>query len=243
MAENTILLLVGRDDWQKDEALNLALHNRLKENRIEIVWEDPAGKVIHALRKAEKKIPFISKKIKNLNLRITQVLYGLFHPSYFSYLYKRKGISILARCELLKKTIRKQSIGARVVILSRSSGGRVSSLIADQLGIKQIICIGYPFKHPNYHDEPERYEHLAHLQTPMLIIQGVNDEYGGLEIQNNYRLSDKIQVVFFNTNHNFDIDRAAVDELVDLIESYMGLCKKYNKEDAADAPKAREADY
>ena len=55
MRENTRLLLVGRDDWQKDEALNLALLQQLKNNRIEIIWEDPAAPVIHFFRKIEQK--------------------------------------------------------------------------------------------------------------------------------------------------------------------------------------------
>ena len=63
MTKNNILLLVGRDDWQKDEALNLALLNKLRTNNIEVVWEDPAAEVIHSLRKIESKFGIISKRI------------------------------------------------------------------------------------------------------------------------------------------------------------------------------------
>jgi hypothetical protein len=226
VTKNNILLLVGRDDWQKDEALNLALLNKLRTNNIEVVWEDPSADVIHFLRKIESKIGIFPKRIRKFNLRIVQILYGLLNPSYLVYLYKRKSNSVLSRCESLAITICKRGIAAQTIILSRSSGGRVSSLIADQLGIKHVVCLGYPFKHPDHGDEPERYAHLAQLKTPMLIIQGVDDEYGGLEIEHKYVLSEKIEVSFLNTNHNFDISDAMAHNIVELIERVTGLSKK-----------------
>ena len=96
MTKNNILLLVGRDDWQKDEELNLALLNKLRTNNIEVVWEDPAAEVIHSLRKFESKFGFISKKIRKFNLRMVQILYGLLNPSYLVYLYKRKNNDVLS---------------------------------------------------------------------------------------------------------------------------------------------------
>ncbi len=226
VTKNNILLLVGRDDWQKDEALNLALLNKLRANNVEVLWEDQAAEVIHFLRKIESKISILPKRMRKLNLRIVQILYGLLNPSYLVYLYKRKGNDVLSRCESLANTICKRGIAAQTIILSRSSGGRVSSLIADELGIKHVVCLGYPFKHPDHGDEPERYAHLAQLKTPMLIIQGVDDEYGGLEIEDKYVLSEKIEVSFLNTNHNFDISDAMAHEIVELIERVTGLSKK-----------------
>ena len=145
MRENTRLLLVGRDDWQKDEALNLALLQQLKNNCIEIIWEDPAAPVIYFFRKIEQKCKIFSPRIKKCHLRLIQIVYGLLHPSYFVYLYKRKNNSVAFRCESLKKTIRKHGGAKRTIVLARSSGGRVASLIADELNLKQIVCLGYPF--------------------------------------------------------------------------------------------------
>ncbi|MDR3370404.1 alpha/beta family hydrolase [Rhodoferax sp.] len=217
MTKNNVLLLVGRDDWQKDEALNLTLLSRLRKNNVEIIWEDPAAEVIYFLHKVEKKLIFLPKFIKQFNLRIVQILFCLLHPSYLIYLYKRKNKSILSRCESLKKIICKRGIAARTIVLSRSSGGRVSSLIADELGLKHIVCLGYPFKHPDQGDEPARYSHLAHLRTPMLIFQGIHDEYGGLEIENKYVLSDKVKLFFLNTNHNFNINETIAHDIVEII--------------------------
>ncbi|MFM4678174.1 alpha/beta family hydrolase [Aeromonas media] len=226
MTKTPILLLVGRDDWQRDEALNQALLTRLRENNVDIRWEDPAAGFIFSFRKWVKRLRLLPKRLERLHLRAAQVLYGILHPSYFSYLYHRKDNAVLSRCDFLKKTISSQGIAERVIVLARSSGGRVSSLIADELGFKKIICLGYPFKHPDSQDEPERYQHLANLQTPMLIIQGVHDEYGGLGIEDHYPLSENIQISYFDTNHNFTIDDATITRLVDAIEKYSGLVKR-----------------
>lgn len=207
------LLLVGRDNWQKDEALNQKLLTRLRKP-IEIYWEDPAGAVIYRLRQLEQKISGLPKGVKTFNLRIVQLFYALLHPSYFSYLFRRKKQAIESRCNYLEQRIRELGIADCVTVLSRSSGGRVSSLIADKMALKQIICLGYPFKHPEQPDEPERYLHLSTLNTPMLIIQGAQDEYGGLGVPERYVLSPRVELSFFDTDHNFNIDDHTADSIV-----------------------------
>ncbi|MFZ2989906.1 alpha/beta family hydrolase [Ideonella sp.] len=218
-----ILLFVGRDDWQKDEALNAVLFEKLKENDVEILWEDPAAEFIQSLKNIEQGLGFLPAIFRRINLRLAQVIFGLRHPSYFIYLRGRRNGSVQSRCESLKKTIRDRGVAARTIVISRSSGGRVASLIADQMGLKQLVCLGYPFRRPGHGDEPERYSHLASLQTPMLIIQGKHDAYGGLGIEQEYVFSDKIECVFIDTDHNFDLTEAMAHELVELIENATGL--------------------
>lgn len=226
MRENNRLLLVGRDDWQKDEALNLALLQQLKNNRIEIIWEDPAAQMIHFFRKLEQKCKILSPRIKKCHLRLIQIVYGVLHPSYFVYLYKRKNNSVAFRCESLKKIIRKHGGATRTIVLARSSGGRVASLIADELNLKQIVCLGYPFKHPEQDDDPARYTHLATMKTPMLIIQGIHDEYGGIEIKTHYELSNNITLLFLNTDHNFTMDDIMAKDIVKHIECVLGVTQQ-----------------
>ena len=216
------LLLVGRDNWQKDEALNQKLLTRLRKTPIEIYWEDPAGAVIYQLRQLEQKISVLPAWIKTFNLRIVQLFYALLHPSYFSYLFRRKKQAIESRCNYLEQRIRELGIADCVTVLSRSSGGRVSSLIADKMALKQIICLGYPFKHPEQPDEPERYLHLSAINTPMLIIQGAQDEYGGLDVPKRYMLSPRVELSFFETDHNFNIDDQTADSIVEKIISMIG---------------------
>jgi len=213
------LLLVGRDNWQKDEALNQKLLTRLRKTPIEIYWEDPAGAAIYRLRQFEHKITGIPKWVKTFNLRVVQLCYALLHPSYFSYLFRRKKQAIESRCNYLEQRILELGIADCVTVLSRSSGGRVSSLIADKMALKQIICLGYPFKNPQQPDEPERYLHLSAINTPMIIIQGAQDEYGGLDVPERYMLSPRVELSFVDTDHNFNIDDQTADSIVEKIIS------------------------
>ncbi len=201
-----IVLLIGRDNWQMDDSLNHILLKNFKKNNLKIIWEDPAGKLIYKLRRIENKINWLPNICKRINLRFTQILFGIFKWDYFIYLKNQKNHSIELRSEKLKKAILKLGENKEIIILSRSSGGRISSLIADELNIKHLICISYPFKNPEMEIEPSRYLHLEKLQTNTLIIQGVNDEYGGIEITEKYIFSPKIKLLFVEGDHEFKIN-------------------------------------
>lgn len=84
-----------------------------------------------------------------------------------------------------------------LVIGGKSMGGRVASMIADELyasgTIVGLLCLGYPF-HPPAKPTQLRTKHLADLKTPTLIVQGTRDEFGTLEEVPNYELSDRIEL-------------------------------------------------
>jgi predicted alpha/beta-hydrolase family hydrolase len=71
--------------------------------------------------------------------------------------------------------------GTKLLIGGKSMGGRVASLVADELyGEKRIaglVCLGYPF-HPPGKPEALRTGHLEHLRCPALIVQGGRDPFG-----------------------------------------------------------------
>jgi uncharacterized protein len=71
--------------------------------------------------------------------------------------------------------------GAPLVIGGKSMGGRVASLVADELHaagrIAGLVCLGYPF-HPPKRPQELRTRHLAGLACPALIVQGERDPFG-----------------------------------------------------------------
>jgi predicted alpha/beta-hydrolase family hydrolase len=79
-----------------------------------------------------------------------------------------------------------------VVIGGKSMGGRIASLIADEVSAAGLICLGYPF-HPVGKPEKLRTEHLANIQTPTLVVQGERDNFGKREEVKGYELSKNIQ--------------------------------------------------
>ena len=84
----------------------------------------------------------------------------------------------------------------RLIIGGKSMGGRVASLVADELFaaglIDGLVCLGYPF-HPPGKPENLRTVHLETLLCPALIIQGERDPFGARAEVEGYRLSDKIE--------------------------------------------------
>ncbi len=80
-----------------------------------------------------------------------------------------------------------------VAVGGKSMGGRMASMVADELGAAGLVCLGYPF-HPPGRPERTRVAHLKALQTPALIVQGTRDPFGGREDVAGYTLSTSIVV-------------------------------------------------
>jgi uncharacterized protein len=87
-----------------------------------------------------------------------------------------------------------------LIIGGKSMGGRVASMIADELftldRIAGLLCVGYPF-HPIGKPEKLRIEHLKNLQTPTLICQGTRDLFGSKDEVSAYELPSAIQMSWF----------------------------------------------
>ena len=100
-----------------------------------------------------------------------------------------------------------------LVIGGKSMGGRVASLLVDELaasdGVRGCICLGYPF-HPPGRPLQLRTEHLAALQTPTLILQGERDSFGRREEVETYSLSPQMQLGWIPSgDHSFKPTRSS----------------------------------
>jgi predicted alpha/beta-hydrolase family hydrolase len=94
------------------------------------------------------------------------------------------------------KELRAQSPpGQSLIIGGKSLGGRVASLVADELfksqQIRGLVCLGYPF-HPPGKPESLRTAHLENLRCPTMIVQGERDPFGARAEVESYRLSPVI---------------------------------------------------
>jgi len=90
------------------------------------------------------------------------------------------------------RSVRQQTAG-RLAIGGKSMGGRMASLLADDLGVDALVCLGYPFYAVGKPEKP-RVAHLADLRTPTLIIQGERDALGDRETVADYSLSPEIRL-------------------------------------------------
>jgi len=99
--------------------------------------------------------------------------------------------------------------GDRLVIGGKSMGGRIASMIADEVGAAGLICLGYPF-HPPGDANRLRTKHLEKLRTPALILQGTRDSFGRPEEVAKYKLSPKIRVAWIEDgDHSFKPRKAS----------------------------------
>lgn len=73
----------------------------------------------------------------------------------------------------------------------KSMGGRMASMVADEVSAAGLVCFGYPF-HPPGRPDRLRTTHLEHLQTSALIVQGTRDTFGTSEDVAGYSLSPAI---------------------------------------------------
>lgn len=103
--------------------------------------------------------------------------------------------------------------GPPLIIGGKSMGGRVASMLADELyaagRIAGLLCLGYPF-HPPGKPEKLRTAHLEELKTPALICQGTRDALGSEQEVAGYRLSPAIEFCWLaDGDHNLKPRKAS----------------------------------
>jgi predicted alpha/beta-hydrolase family hydrolase len=90
-----------------------------------------------------------------------------------------------------------------IFIGGKSMGGRVAATIACDKAlmtahqVKGVICLGYPF-HPVKKLDKLRLTPLQETQLPILILQGERDALGSKNEIENYEISPKCQIHYFN---------------------------------------------
>lgn len=112
---------------------------------------------------------------------------------------RRKGLRkppdrLPALMHTWREVVSKVGKSERTCIGGKSMGGRIASMVADELKVAGLVCLGYPF-HPPGQPEKLRTEHLATLRTPTLIVQGSRDTFGTEDEVASYELSKSIRVL------------------------------------------------
>lgn len=112
--------------------------------------------------------------------------------------------------------------GPAVAIGGKSMGGRMASMVADELGARALLCFGYPF-HPPGKPEKLRTAHLATLRTPALIVQGERDPFGTPADIAGYALARSIEIAWIaGADHSFrPRERENIARLVEIAASFI----------------------
>jgi predicted alpha/beta-hydrolase family hydrolase len=119
--------------------------------------------------------------------------------------------------------------GGRCWIGGKSMGGRMASMVADELGVPGLVCLGYPFHAPGRPEKP-RVAHLEGMTTDALIVQGTRDQFGTREDVAGYRLSSSIRVHWIEDgDHSLEPRKGvsgrgkteAWEEAMDVVEEFV----------------------
>ena len=117
----------------------------------------------------------------------------------FAFPYMAAGRSRPDRDEVLLDTWRAviAALGdpSQLAIAGRSLGGRMASVVADECGVRALVCFAYPF-HPPGKPETMRTEHLGDLRTPTLIVQGERDPFGDRDEVPGFGLPERIRIAW-----------------------------------------------
>ncbi|HEX2834804.1 MAG TPA: alpha/beta family hydrolase [Thermoanaerobaculia bacterium] len=104
--------------------------------------------------------------------------------------------------ETWRQVIAEHGGGPNVVIGGKSMGGRMASMVADEVHARGLLCFGYPF-HPPGKPQQLRTAHLLELRTPALVIQGTRDIFGNPDEVATYELSPNLRIEWIeNGDHS-----------------------------------------
>lgn len=130
-----------------------------------------------------------------------------------------------------KRVVAELGGAQRVVIGGKSMGGRIASMVADELGVRGVVGLGYPF-HPASKPHALRTAHLATLRTPTLIVQGTRDALGSREEVAGYALSTAIELLWIEDgDHSLQPRKrsghsavAAFDQALSAVTAFVQRC-------------------
>ncbi|MCK9518437.1 MAG: alpha/beta fold hydrolase [Dehalococcoidia bacterium] len=111
--------------------------------------------------------------------------------------------------EMWRRVVDQLGGGERLVIGGKSMGGRMASMVADEVNARGLVCLGYPFHAPGRPEKP-RVAHLLELRTPALIVQGTRDPFGSPDEVAGYGLPNRIRVHWIEDgDHDFKPRKAS----------------------------------
>lgn len=131
--------------------------------------------------------------------------------------------AIHRRAALLESALSTLPAPGRAILIGRSSGARVATEVACRRPVLAVICLGYPFRHPNKPPEPARFRHLAQIPVPTLILQGDRDAYGTSADALGHALSPCVTVRAVDARHDMMMRPAAWDAAARVI---LDFCAK-----------------
>lgn len=203
-----LILILGRENLHKDSDFYEKVVTSFDRKTYNIKF-DPTDELssIHAKVKLFGSKFSIGQQFaesfydKLLKLKFI-ISHRIYNRSYFK-IHKQTFRDFEFRKAILSHYLNRLPRNQEIYLIGRSAGAILATQLADSYPIKKVICLGYPFKHPEKEEESYRTAHLKKLRTPTIIFQGIHDEYGNIDKAKKYALSPAIQLIELRTNHEY----------------------------------------
>jgi hypothetical protein len=227
MKTNKIILLIGREHLEKDSYLYTDILSEIKGIQFDVYNDSYSYFRRRVYPFIAKVIPvFIRKQpiIRSLYLQIEEQFYSIIlNPNDYQIhiAFQKNPNDISLRIEKLARRLNKIPRDTEITLIGRSAGAIVATMVSLQHPIHKIISLGYPFKHPDFEEEAYRHEHLKKVNTPMLIIKGLQYIYGGKEIEKKYHFNSNTTIVFEDINHDFELTEENRIRILKNIEQFI----------------------
>jgi len=231
MKTNKITLLIGREHLEKDSYLYTNILSEIKGIQFDVFNDSYSYFRRRIYPLIAKVIPrFIRKNpiVRSLYLQIEEQFYSIIlspkdYKMHVAFLKNPNDISL--RIQKLNIKLSKIPKNTEITLIGRSAGAIVATMVSLNHPVHKIISLGYPFKHPDFQEEAYRHEHLKHVNTPMLIIQGLQDVYGGKEIEKKYHFNSNTTIVFEDIDHDFELTEENRIRILRKIEQFISDAK------------------
>lgn len=126
-----------------------------------------------------------------------------------------------------REAVAAQGDPKEIAIGGKSMGGRMASMVADELKVAALICFGYPF-HPPGQPAKTRTAHMKALKTRTLILQGERDPFGTRDDVKGYELSKRIHVEWIpGGDHSFKPRASSGMTEAENVETAITLAAKF----------------
>lgn len=208
------LLFIGRSNTQKNSVPLESLLRELVLDGYVLIWPESRAQSIAALlaKRSQSALSCLDQMLgsrdtalKRTLRRIIKGLILLMYPSKWDYLLRwRPNNDTQEQIRFNRSVLRSICRHKQVSILSHSAGGLVASHLECEPNLQNIICFGYPFKHPERPEEIRRTRKLKEFNKQFLIIQGDEDEYGSRDALIRYPLSPAIEFEFVKASHEYE---------------------------------------
>ncbi len=213
-----VVLLLSRDDCRRDDELMSRVASNFVGRNMTVIRYLPEFEAVSRIVDQE-----VLRRFPRMLRQFLKASMLLCYPRYwrsFSTTRRIKLNGIPYRCESLRTLIRWLGPELELFLFARSASCRVATMVADEMNVSRVVCMGYPLRHPREAPDPKRYSHLAAMRTPCLIVQGHHDQYGSPQQLAHAGVGSNTRIQPVDASHNYIMSKQAWTQVLESINRF-----------------------